>query len=689
MQFLYPFVLYGLIALAIPLIIHLFNFKRPKRVFFTNVRFLKELKLASKKSSKLKHLIILVLRMLAFAALIFAFSMPVLKKKDEIKHHGNPVIVVYIDNSYSMQAIGSRGMLLEDAVRSATEIARYYDPSDEFYLITNDFSPKYSRIVNRSDFIELITEIDFSPVSRSADEIHERIAAFKQRNIHRSLTCFFISDFQKSTFAFTESTPPDGFQSFLLLLKSIDNSNLYLDSVYMETPVIRPGQIVSFNVIIGNTGDEEVEDIPVTLTLNGREAAVATATVPANGNSSVALTTRIVNEGIFHGEISIDDAPVVFDDKFYIGTNVTKHRKALVLYGDKPNLFINKLFEEDSLFVFDSRPATQIDFSLLNRYDIIFLNELKVMPSGLQSAISNFADDGGIVVVIPSRDPNEVESINSLLTQMGVATYADPDTTTTRTASINFDHHIYKGVYSEQPSNLAMPVVYQHYKVNATNKPGESVIMRLLNDNPLLLATPSGRGMTYLFTSPIDINYTNLPMHAEIFVPPVYNMALYSGMVPPLYYTIGSDISVSIPFHEDIGEATFRIKSLDNYTEFIPGHRNEPFGVLLFFEDQVENAGNYKVLFGEEEIAPLSFNYNHQESDLKCDDEKELQQWLSEEGYNNIQIIERGKKTVTERLSEMDTGVRLWRYFVIAALLFLLLETVLLRFWKEKQVKTT
>ena len=65
MQLLYPAFLLALAALAIPIIIHLFHFRRFKKVYFTNVRFLKEVKEETSNRSRLRNLLVLLMRLLA------------------------------------------------------------------------------------------------------------------------------------------------------------------------------------------------------------------------------------------------------------------------------------------------------------------------------------------------------------------------------------------------------------------------------------------------------------------------------------------------------------------------------------------------------------------------------------------------------------------------------------------------
>jgi hypothetical protein len=684
MQFVYPYVLFGLVALAIPVIIHLFDFKRPQRVFFTNVRFLRELKTETRRRSYLKHLLVLLMRLMALAAIIIAFAMPVRRHdKSGIHTSGKPLVIVYLDNSYSMQGIGAGGMLFEEAIRRAGEIAAHYAPSDEFYLVTNDFSGRYSRVVNRSDFMEMVTTVQLSPVTRTGEEITERLFDVARKSRGRDVVVYLISDFQRSTVNITATEMDPSFPTYLVPVKPVSLSNLYIDSVWMEVPVVRPGQVMALDVRVGNAGSVPAEEVPVSLVLNGRETGVGTVTVPAGGSAVVRLSTRISQEGIYHGVVALDDHPVVFDDRFYLGFEVREQRTIGAFYGTTQESHLSRLFEGDSLFRLVNRPVTQIDFATIHQYDIIFCQGVTEISSALTEALRSYVEEGGTLVVVPPDPPHNPTIINPLLQILGVATYALPDTHTVRLGTISFDHRLFQGVYTEPPANMAMPTAYIHYPLISSGAPGEVVIKRLLNDRPLLLSGRAGRGLVYLFATSFSSDMTNLASHPEVFVPALFNMALYSGVVPPLYYIAGLHKAVSIQWPDDPGQTVFRMRSLEGETEFIPGYRSEPFGALLFFEDQVSRSGNFRVMYGELEVAPVAFNYSYLESDLSFDEERALSSWIRQEGLEHIQVIIPGGRSLTEKLANMRDGIRLWRWFVIAALCFLLAESLLLRFWRD------
>ena len=120
MQFLYPAFLWALTALAIPIILHLFYFRRYKKVFFSNLRFLREVKEETSARNKLRNLLILLARLLAMAGIIFAFAQPVIPLKNAVKA-GIRDVSVFIDNSFSMQSFGKDLSLFDKARQKAKE----------------------------------------------------------------------------------------------------------------------------------------------------------------------------------------------------------------------------------------------------------------------------------------------------------------------------------------------------------------------------------------------------------------------------------------------------------------------------------------------------------------------------------------------------------------------------------------
>ena len=164
MSFVFPSFLFALSAISIPVIIHLFNFRKFKKISFTNVRFIREVKRDTQSKSKLKHLIILLMRILAVAFLVFAFAQPFIPVSKTAVVESERAISVYIDNSFSMDAVGQNGTLLEQAKSKAAEIVKAYKPSDKFQLLTNDFEARHQRLMNREEFLQQLDEVKIAAI---------------------------------------------------------------------------------------------------------------------------------------------------------------------------------------------------------------------------------------------------------------------------------------------------------------------------------------------------------------------------------------------------------------------------------------------------------------------------------------------------------------------------------------------
>ena len=162
MQFKHPEILFALILLIIPIIVHLFQLRRFKKVFFTNVKFLKTVELQTRKSSKLKKLLVLFSRLLLFSALIISFAQPYISNNINKKPES---IYVYLDNSFSMQAKGKDGELLK---RATQDIINGISELESVNLFTNNevFNNLSSKNIKNT-----LLSIDYHPVKMDLQSI--------------------------------------------------------------------------------------------------------------------------------------------------------------------------------------------------------------------------------------------------------------------------------------------------------------------------------------------------------------------------------------------------------------------------------------------------------------------------------------------------------------------------------------
>jgi len=687
MEFVNPLFLFGLLAIGVPILIHLFNFRKYKRVYFTNVRFLKELKEQTKKRSQLRHLIILLLRILAVVCLVVAFAQPYIPySKNKIKADSRNAVSIYVDNSFSMEAMGSKGPLLEEARQKAHEIAAAYKSTDLFQILTNDFEGRHQRMVSRDEFYTMLSDVSVSPVSRRLSEVISRQEDLLANSGTKVKSAFVISDFQQ-TFANIASLADDSTKSYYLMpLAASQINNLYIDSCWFDSPVQQAGFPARLHVKVSNSSTSDFEKIPLKLTINNTQKAVASVDVPAGASIEIIMPFINYQGGICQGVLEINDYPITYDDRFYFSYIVTNAMSVLAIDGKDGNAFLNALFIKDSSVVYEHMQLKKLDYSSFEKYNLIILNEVNSISTGLSQELTRFIENGGGVSIIPPVTA-DLTSYNSFLQALNAGMFTGLDTANTQVSRINLNHPLFRDVFEENgadgklPSNVELPAVFSHYRFLVNSRVANESLMSLRNGDEFLTVQPVGEGMLYVLTSPLDAACNNFPKQA-LFVPVFYNMALLSRPSPRLYYTIGRDEPIRMSGERLKDDQVYTIRSNNSDFDFIPGKVEQNSVNFVQVHDQLKEAGNYTVFTGKQKLMGLSFNYNRSESDLKYYTSNELSSILEKKGINNIKVLAESRKPAGEAISELNLGKRLWKYFVWAALLFLMGEVLLIRLWK-------
>jgi hypothetical protein len=686
MQFVNPLFLFGLLAISIPVIIHLFNFRKYRKVYFTNVKFLQEIKQETQKRSQLRHLIILALRILAIAALAFAFAQPYIpvSKNNKPVASGN-IVSVFVDNSFSMEAMGSNGSLFEEARRKAREIAGAYKPSDRFQLLTNDFEGKHQRLISKEEFLLMLDEVKVSASVRTMSEVISRQDDILKTSEPGTKTAYVISDFQKSVFGNYTGGEDDGIQRYLLPLKANMQGNVYIDTCWFDLPLQQTGQASALNVRILNKSGSSLEKIPVKLTINGTQKAIATAGLEADGSSVISIPFTIYQPGIQQAIVELTDYPVTYDDKFYLSFDVTSSIKVLTINAKQTSRYLDALFSQDSAILMKNVDEKALDYSSLSNYSLLVLNELTSISSGLAEELKRYIANGGAVAIFPSPDAT-LDTYNSLLASVGCPVYMAADTANTKVVSINEADPVFRNVFEktpgEKPQNIELPVVSKYFPIASKAVSLSVSVMKMLNGRDFLTMTTSGNGKVYQFAVPLQDAFSNFQRQA-LFVPTLYNIALNSRPPAVLYSVIGKDDAIWLNIPYPSGEQILRLKSLADNFDVIPEMNRMGNGINIFVRGQVNNAGNYQLFNGATPVAGLSFNYNRNESDLECLSKDQLKALVNKAKMPGMSVLETTNKPVNQLLDEINHGISLWKWFVILALVCLIAEAILLRTEKK------
>ncbi len=679
MSFVHPAFLWGLLAVAIPVIIHLFQFRRYRTLYFSDTRFIEELQTEQKRQSQLKKLIILSLRILAIIAIVMAFAQPYRHRPNDRFREGTASVLLYIDNSFSMENSSDQGSLLNEAKNQAAAIVDAFDESASFMLLTNDLEGRHAHFFNATEIKEEIARLQPSPNSRTMDRMMEYGLGFLEQEKSGNRQFFLISDFQQSTVPLSLLPDDSSVQIRMVPLKPNSQDNIYIDSCWFESPLFLRQQECKLHLQVRNSGRNPVEQLPVKLYLNGQQKAIANTDIAAEGKALVEMSFTPDASEWQQGYVEITDHPVTFDDRYYFSFRTRDRHPVLCLYDENENRFLHALFAEDSAIGYQTMRLQQMDYSRLPQQNLVILNPTNEVGSGCLQELRRYVENGGCMLVIPSpkADSNASNAINSALE---LPAFTLLDTHRTRVSELLMEHRIFARTMEKPTEQVLLPAVFRHYRLAHSLHQGKEVLISLENGDELLSAYNIGRGCIYLLSVPLEDVFSEFQRNA-IFVPAIYNMALFkNNPQAPCYRMGGND---PIPMESEAAQTDKLPELRNDALQFscIPEIRNSYNNSELFIHDQLREAGNYLLCQQEDTLQTLSFNYDRRESDLHYWSTKELKKACN--GYPNREIMaisNLSSAAVAEKISgkNRQNGLFIW-----LALAFLLAESILLRLWKE------
>lgn len=676
MQFLYPTFLWALLALAIPIIIHLFYFRRFKKVYFTNVKFLKEVKEETSARSRLKNLLTLLMRLLAMAALVFAFAQPFIPVDTEVKK-GRKSVSLFVDNSFSMNALSEDVPLIEKGKQRAREIISAHNDEDEFQILTNDFEGRHQRMVSKEDALALVDEIKTSPSVRTLSNVVARQkqvlnAPDADNNIH-----YLISDFQKNITDITNYSDTIG-EVNLVPLQSVQEKNISVDSCWFDAPVQMVNQTNKLVIRVRNHSSTPADNLRLSLQYDGQEKPVGTLSIPANSYVIDTVALTIQRTGWHEAKIAVTDYPVQFDDHYFFSFNVAEVIKVLSINEVQANKYLNAAFTGVPYFAIENKGSQNLDYSQFASYQMIVLNELNSISSGLAFELNQYTKNGGNLLVFPSRNAN-IATYKGFLNAFQANELVALEEQEKEVGRVNYEEFVFKDVFEGRRSNIKLPVTQVNYKLTTFGSSKEEKLLTYRDGTSFLSKYRLEKGNLYLCAAPLEEDYSDLVKNGEIFIPMLYKMAISTAKAQRIAYTIGRDDFLEADNQQLTGnETVYKLKGTAE--EFIPEQTKIGSKIILGVYDQVKTSGYYDLFLEEGETkAKYAFNYDRKESQLAYWNETDL----ATEIGPKVNVLTANADTNYEQLiGERNQGIPLWRWAVIATLIFLGIEGLLLRFWK-------
>ncbi len=660
LSFLNPSVLWGLLAISIPIIIHLFNLRQVKKVEFSNIALLKRVKEETSAKKKPVELLILLARILFVAFLVIAFAQPISKDEDNALEL-NENVLIYLDNSLSMQkAVGTQTSAFDQAFAYANVIVDAYPDNAKFKFIENNYSNSLVVNYSKETIKDRLTELEFSSVSRSIPEIQKRLA-----NSEFNGDIYLISDFQKSGEPSLASMLSDTTNNYYMVpIGSEESGNLYFDSAYLENSFLLGELKNELKVSVRNDGDQALDDVNLRLFFDNQLTSTALVDIDANGSLIHAFEIDRDAAGLDRVRVSLEDAQVDFDNELFLTLNNIEKINVFEIRESVSGSYVSQLYGDNELFNFQSFNTGNIDLNQLTGADLIVLNQISSFSNQLTSAINDFLEAEGSVLMIPSRN-------------LAAGRYSDFGLRVTEDSrqrvqlnNPDLNNPFFAGVFEEDAQNISMPEA--------------TTYLRLRNQELSLLDFKNGRsflskattdGSLYFFSSSFEAGMTSFPNHS-IFVPVMYKLALGSKVnLSRLYYST-NDETIVYPTELKTSGGVINLKRGD--VELTPDQRFSGSNLVMEIPKDEIGPGHFDVKSTDTNLGVIAFNLPKEESGgdrFSTDELLELAQ------ANHINMIEADDAMEVDReITAGIKGIGLWRYALLLALLFLFVEIILIRY---------
>ena len=636
MQFKHPEILYFLFLLVIPILVHLFQLRRFKTVYFTNVKLLKELQTQTRKSSKIKKWLLLVTRLLVLTCLIIAFAQPYFKHQNTPKK-GNELIIV-LDNSFSMQAKGPKGELLK---RSIQELLEELPENQSFSLLTN--SELYWDTDIKSIQKEL-QNLDYSALPFQLDYLLNQVE-IKKKQVPKDYIIITdaIQAESKKAIELAQNN-----SVYFIQPKAENLSNISIQNVAISQVM---DQFYELKINLLSFGSKKRE-IPLSVISSGKKLATTLVQIDKS-NTEIKLT---IPKKDIQATIHIEDQSLAYDNDFYLSISKPEKAALLAIGSLAQNNFLDRIFTAEE-FNFKSTELKSLDYNQIENQEAIVLNELDDLPLALGTTLKAYYEKGGTIIFIPNKN-NIPSTLNNFVANFGSLKYGMLSSTEKKITTINFSHPLYQAVFKNKVTNFQYPKVKSSFGLT-----GNTAVLHYEDQSIFMGSSTNQLGNFYAFAAPINKQNSNF-QNAPLIVPTLYNMGQNQSKTGINAYTIGENQSLIL---ETVLTKDEAVAIQNNDYSFIPLQQILNAKCKLTFGDYPEKAGNYEVIKDEESLKKISFNFARTESDITAINSGIFDTFTK---VNNI-------ATVLNDLASERSSSEIWKWFLFGTLLLLCTELLI------------
>ncbi len=698
MLFLNPAVLLGLFAASIPVLIHMLNLRKLRRIDFSTLAFLKELQKNKIRKIKLKQWLLLALRILIILFLVMAFARPTIKgiAIGGTSSAAKTTAVFVLDDTYSMSVVDAKGSLLNQAKSEILELLKQIQEGDDVALVlVSDNSKKEIKTTgNLSDFEKRVGDVT---VSSSSGMIHNAIVKAakildESKNFNKEI--YILSDFQTGRLSGNESLSDLGqILNNKVRIYTIDYSgkevfNLGIDQFKSENQIFEKGKPVNFNVTLTNYSNQQVKNAVVSLYLNGERSSQQSVTIGPGNSKIISIQAVPKSTGFIDAIAEIEDDDILQDNKRYLNFYIPDKIPVIIFSEDQQDTKYLKLAltagDDKSLIEITEKNLGQLSSIDLNQFDVVLIVGADKI-TGIDR-LKNYINTGGSLFLIPGENTYG-ENFNNLLQNLnlpGVSGIFGKNNSTDNSVTFDkteFNHPIFADIFSNRDKKkIESPDFYHFFKISTQGK-GNNIIS-LMDGSSFLSEYRIGEGKVLLMNTAPLLSWSNLPLKG-IFVPLINKSVFYLASKERQNddYIAGMPVTISLAKQTS---AQIKIENPEKREEYITLNKELRNNFIGY--DKTNVAGTYKIFSGKNLIDEISVNTDPKESVTKYLSDSDFEHYLNKIDFKGNHIIIKKDQNPADIIMQSRFGSELWKYFILVALILALIEMAVARNAKKELI---
>jgi len=434
----------------------------------------------------------------------------------------------------------------------------------------------------------------------------------------------------------------------------------------------KKNEIETLTILLTNHGEENITT-KTDLIINSQQKSTYSIEIPANSTTKHNLHYINPSETEFvNGLIKINDENITFDNQLYFSYSTKPRIPVVVIYEDDLSDYLIKVFS-DSIFDFKSYNRNQIDYSKFEENQLIVLDQISEITPSLSAQLKQYIEQGNNILIFPNQNIN-ISSYNKFLNTINVDLITKWIFEEKNIEQINYENTIFKSVFNKKNRNINLPKVQGRFLIEKNKRSQSREILSFLDNSPFLKQYIYNTGNIFICFSDLNSKNNNFSQHA-LFIPILYNAALTNSNTKKLYTIITRETIIE---KNEIKKDDEVILQKDLSFSMIPKIQYNQQKTLINFNDKIQNDGNYQLLVNKQNQTPISFNYSREESKTEFLNKIQIENLFSQKPS----FILKNQNTIAKKFEENKKRNQIEYFFILSAIILLIIELILLRTWK-------